>query len=629
MIKIIKILLIVTSVLSATEVLEKITVEDKLFQPQIKTIEQETQINEQTLDQKLFNSVIVNQTQASTNSKVISIRGNNYRATNYYEDGVELYRTANGYTDLSMYQANSSNIEINSGGAQGTYGPSAIGGDIYINPSKLKSGLHGSFSTTLSTNRVYVDTSLSQKNDDYYFLIDLSGIKQNNFELSHDFTKTAIQNSDSRINSDKEQFNGSIKVGYNLNNNSDIAFKVSHMQGESGNPLQVYLDPSDCGFECTRIDDKELTSYWLYYNYKQDDMKVKFRAYYDDYTDVLKFYSTANLDTLKENPSRYNDTRIGALTSLQYTYDKNHDGTFAIKFDAIRHEQIEIGDPTGDNYGTNESSLSYLHNYNASDKLKLSISTKYKQQDIIKTYDFNTTTVENYKDNRAIDAQFTANYTFNKEHSYYLSVARKTRFASLRELFPFFVWDAEKNVVRPETSDSIEIGTSLRSIPDSVLNISLYYNDIKDMMLYDSAQFSNTVSDSATMKGIEFSLNNFSLDDNEFTLSYAYTEAEDSNNMQIAQVPKSKLFAKEIYSINNNMDFIASYLYSSKRYDLYSGNRYTLGSYSLVDAQISYKANKELSFKAGVKNLFDTLWEYTYGQPSEGRSFFVTLNYNY
>ncbi|MDA7816937.1 TonB-dependent receptor [Sulfurimonas sp.] len=626
--KVLSIFFIIPFVYSA-ELLEPIIVEDQFPLPQVKTIEQEIQINEQTLDQKLFNTVSINQTQSSSNSKVISIRGNNYRATNYYEDGIELYRTANGYTDLSMYQTNNSKIEINSGASQSIYGPSATGGDVYINSNKIKSGLHGSLTTTLSNNNVYASTSISHKSDDYYFLLDLNGIKQNSFDLSHNFKTTSAQPDLKRKNSDKEQFNGSLKVGYNIDSNTEIAFKVSHMQGKFGNPAQVDVNASDCGFECTRIDDKELTSYWLYYNYQEEDIKVQLRAYYDEYKDTYNFYTTTAFNTLKASSSTYLDTRAGAIASLQYNYNEKNNGTLAFKFDRLRHTQVEVGDPTDEEYGTNEYALSYLHNYKASDKLLLSLSTSLKQQNITEAHDFNTVTIEDYKDRTAIDAQFTANYAFNKEQSYYISIARKNRFASLRELFPFFSWDAEKNNVKPEMSNSIEVGTTLKTVEDTIINISMYYNDIEDLMLYDSAQFSTAVSDSATMQGVEIILNNFSLKDNEFSLSYAYTDAKGSDKNQISQVPKSKLFLQDIFSINNKTNFIASYLYTSKRYDLYNSTRYTLSSYSLIDAQISYESSKNLLLKAGVKNLLDKNWEYTYGQPAYGRSYFVNLNFSY
>ncbi len=623
-------LLVITSVLSATEVLEKITVEDKLFQPQIKTIEQETQINEQTLDQKLFNNVIVNQQPDSTNSKVISIRANNFRATNYYEDGIELYRTSNGFTDLSMYHANSSTIEINAGGAQGLYAPSATGGDIYITSKKIKNGLHAFINTTLSTNDMYINTSISQKEDDYYFKLDLNGLKQNSFRLPNSFETTNIQSDKNRVNSDKAQFDGSLKVGYTLNSNSDIAFKISHVNGKYGNPVQVYDEPSNAfgaNADYTRIDDKKLTSYWFYYDYKGNETKLKIRAYYDEYTDIFLFYNTPNFKSLKFDTSTYYDSRLGALVSLNDKYDDKHSGTYTLKVDRNRHKQKEYNNPIDKNNEAIDTSLSYKHDYKMTDKLSLSLSTKLKKQYLTEVFDFNTTSEEDYKDNAAIDLQLTTNYILNSEQSYYISLARKNRFASLRELFPYFPWDTPNTGVKPEKSDNIEIGTSLGFIPDTLLNISLYKNKISDMIVYEGNSFVN--KEEVDINGIEFNVNNFSFDKQDIELSLSYIDARDNDDDKIVQIPASKLFIQDTIEINSKTKFMASFLHVGKRDDIYNSTRYQLSSYYLVDTQVAYEASKSLLFKCGVKNLTDREWEYTHGQPALGRSYFVSFNYTY
>jgi outer membrane cobalamin receptor len=50
-----------------------------------------------------------------------------------------------------------------------------------------------------------------------------------------------------------------------------------------------------------------------------------------------------------------------------------------------------------------------------------------------------------------------------------------------------------------------------------------------------------------------------------------------------------------------------------------------LGIYHLVDAQISYEGMKNTAFRAGIKNLLDEAYEWQYGYPSEGQSFYLSL----
>ncbi|MDQ1243933.1 MAG: iron complex outerrane recepter protein [Campylobacterota bacterium] len=237
------------------------------------------------------------------------------------------------------------------------------------------------------------------------------------------------------------------------------------------------------------------------------------------------------------------------------------------------------------------------------------------------------TTAEDYKNNEAIDLQLTAEYVANKELSFYGSVARKNRFASLSELYPFFPWDVPNQSLNPEKSNSFEAGTSLVYDVDTVVNLSLFYNSIEDMIVYEDSSSKNVAK--ATMKGSEVKISNYSLADHELELSYAYIDAKDGDNNKISNIPSSKLYLQDSVTLGSKTKFLLSYLYVNERESVYSDTNYTLDAYSLVDTQLSYEQNKNLLFKFGIKNLFDTNWEYSYGQPALGRSAFVNLSYTY
>lgn len=606
-----------------------VTVEDQLPAPSITTLNEDSYINNQTLSQKLFNSVNINETENTTNANVISIRGNNYKATDYYEDGIPLYRTSSGFVDLSLYTANNTVVSINAGGAQGLYAPSATGGEIILTSKNIKHGFHTSLDATLSTNDVYTNILLSNKKNNWYWTLELNSMKRNYYKLSDDFSYTNIQPSDKRVNSDKEQLSGSFKIGYSIDSFSDIAFKVSHLKSKYGIPIQVYDEPSnafDTKADYTRVDDKQLTSYWFYYDYKKNDTKLTFRAYYDEYKDIYNFYNTPELNTFKYDTSTYYDSRLGAITSLKYAYTKKQEGSFSIRVDRNRHRQVIINNPVKKDYEAIESSLSYLHGYQISDDFLITGSLKYKKQNLTKVYQFTTQNYK-YKNNSAIDIQLTTNYKVNNKQSYYLSVARKNRFASLSELYPFFPWDTPNTNLKPEKSNSIEIGSSINLLEDTSIDLSFFYNSIENMIVYENSTYSNL--EEATLQGFELKIYNYTFDNQDIELSYAYTSAEDKDGNKIVQTPKSKLLLQDTIEFNTKAKLAATYLYVSSRDDIYNSSRYSLSSYSLFNMQFSYKTTDKLLLKTGVKNLLDKNWEYKHGQPAEGRSFFIGLNYKY
>lgn len=628
-IKVFFVLLIITTNKVYGINLDSILVEDKLENISTTRVDEETQINNQTLSQKLFNSVMINETTGHTNSNVISIRGNSFRATDYYEDGVPLYKSTNGFVDLSMYRANNTNIQINAGGSQGLYSSSASGGEILLSSKKLKDGFNASIDTTLSTNDMYMNILLSNKTDSWYWKLDLNGMKQNYYKLSNDFLDTSIQATDKRVNSDKEQIDGSLKLGYKIDEFSDVAFKISHLKSEYGNPVQVYDEPSNpfsTNADYTRVDDKQLTSYWFYYDYKNSDLKFSVRSYYDVYKDIYNFYDSLSFTTLKYLPSTYNDSRLGSIASLKYRYNQKHKGSLSIRVDKDIHEQVIVNDPTKKHYEAIENSFSYVHSFQVSDDFLTSASIQYKKQNLTKAYQFTAQDIK-YKNNSAVDFQVTTDYKVSSNQAYYMSLAKKNRFASLTELYPFFPWDTPNTNVEPEESDSIEIGSSIKFIKDTVVNISLFYNNIENMIVYEDNGFINL--EKAVLRGFEAKIYNFTFNNQDIELSYAYTDATDKDDNKIVQIPKSKLLLQDIIELNSKANINISYLYVSSRDDIYNSKRYSLSSYSLIDMQLSYQPTNNLLFRTGVKNIFDKNWEYKYGQPAQGRSFFISLNYKY
>ena len=340
----------------------------------------------------------------------------------------------------------------------------------------------------------------------------------------------------------------------------------------------------------------------------------------------MNFYNTPNFTTLKFDESIYSDSRLGSIISLGYNYSDKHNGLITASIDKNIHSQIVGNSSDDEEYESIESSLSYLHKYQYSDKLFATTSVKYKIQKLTKVYEFNNENLD-YSDNKAIDAQLTLNYRYNKEQSYYFSISHKNRFASLVELYPFFPWDTPTQNVKPEKSNSIEIGTELKIFKGTHLKIATYYNEVENMILYNGVTYENT--EKATIKGFEVNFYNYSLKNNEIELSYAYTDAKDKNRNKIIHIPTSKFNAVDKISLTSDIDFLVNYLYTSSIDDIYNSTTHSLGSYSLLDMQIAYSSSKDLELKCGVKNLLDENWESKYGQPSYGRTFFISLKYNY
>ena len=621
--KLLHLTILTTISLHASEILSPVTIKATPIYPMVIDINEEFQINHQTLSKKLFNEVTINQTTDSSNGNIISIRGNNFRATDYYEDGIPLYRTSNGYVDLSMYTAESSDLSLNAGGALGIYGPSATGGAIILTSKKMNNGLNGSVKTSLSTNENFFNTLVSYKDRDFYINSQLNIIKQNRFKISNDFAKTLIQPTNKRVNSDSEHKDAYVKVGYKVDNNNDIAFKVSRLINEFGNPTRAYGEQNWDQF--SRVNNKELNSYWFFHDYTDNKFKITNRAYYDDYQDTWNIYNDSSFTTHWPSVT-YFDSRIGAISSLQYEYTNKQNGTLSFQIEKNRHKSVEVGDLVVKINEVIDSSFSYLHQYKVSQDLSIGAAIKYKKQSLTKAHNFSDNDI-NYKDNDEFDVQLTFDYTLNNRQSFYGSVARKNRFASLRELYPYFPWDTANTNVLPEKSNSAELGTSYIFNNETTIELTTFYNKIDNMIINQNNIFTNI--EKATLKGFEARLYSMAFTNQQIELSYAYTDAVDNAGVRIVEIPKSKLYLQDNIEITSKLNFLASLLFVSDRDDIYNSNTFSLTSYTLVDSQLSYQSSNNLSFKGGVKNIFDRNWEYKYAQPAIGRSLFVSMKYDF
>jgi iron complex outermembrane receptor protein len=614
------------SSLNAIE-LDSIDVQDEVPNIAYSTIETQNLLNAQTLSQKLYTNANINQIDSSTNANVISIRGNNFRATDFYEDGIPLYRTANGFVDMSLYNDDSLNLDINLGGDNGLYAPSATGGEIILSSKKLQDGVNGYLDISSSTNIDAFNLLSSYKTDNYYVKMVIAGMKQDYFKLSNDFLNTSVQSTDKRVNSDKKQLNGYMKFGYDLDYNSKIAFKFSHLSSEFGLPVNIFDAPStpfSTNADYNRMEDKKLSSYWFYYDYNKNDISIKLRTYYDDYKDVYNFYDSTDFDELLFPTSTYYDDRLGSIFSLGYDFSDRYSSVFTLNLERNRHKAIDDNDPISKINETNDAYISYLSDYKFSDSFKISSSLKYSIQKLKKAHSFNGGSI-NYQDNKALDAQITFNYTDKSNRLYYLSVARKNRFASLRELYPFFPWDNALNNVKPESSDNFEVGFQTTIAYDTVIKTSVFYNKIDDMIVYDSGSHKNI--ETRYIKGFDLNMYDYSIKNNELEISYSYLYTLDKNHNKINNIPKSKLNIMDKIKVTSDLNFIINYMYVSSINDSYNSTIYKLPSYSLSDFQLSYNASKRVNLKLGIKNLFDKSFYNRYGQPGHGRDIFMNLKY--
>ena len=559
----------------------------------------------------------------SKGEEAISFRGLYFKATEYVEDGIPLYRNPNGFIDTKLNMTNTS-LQINDGSGTSTLGVSPMGGEVQIKTTTPTKTFESNLDTTISSNDEYYHAYVGSMKDNVYIQADASYYHRSDYTLSGDHDSTPIQNDRTRVNSDKEQKNISVKSGVYLSDEMHLAAKVSLTRSEYGVPPNIYTDMNAPVWDAyTRIARKDLNNFYLYGDYDTEDLQLTVRAYYDEYEDIYKVYDDPEYQS-NWPVVTYDDSRLGTILKGVKTYE-DHTSTFI--FQADRNEHIRRGGEMDTNkYQVDTFKLSYLHLWkiNPSWEIEGGFSTALMQTK--KSAD--ASALEPPEDKNTYDAQLKTTYRTDQSVTYG-SIAKKSRMPAMSEMFTFFPWVNANPDLDPEKSMQYTLGYQRDMTEDTLLSLSLYYYDISDLIIYRDNTYINR--ESAENYGSEIRLESTYFDKHHLRASYAYTHTQDSEGEALEFIPLHQFKIEDTWSINANWKAYLGYQYIGSRYSqnsaTYSNEEMKLSKYHLLDTQISYKASDAIHCRAGIKNLLDEAYEWRYGYPAEGRSYYLSLEW--
>lgn len=579
--------------------------------------------NSITLQERLERDVSFSVVADSKGEEAISFRGLNFKATGYVEDGIPLYRNTNGFVDTKFTMTNAE-LQMNDGSGTSSFGVSPIGGEVQIhskNPTKV---FETKVAASISNNDEYYQTYVGSMVDNVYIQADASYYHRSDYELSDAYDPTPIQGEGSRVNSDKDQKNFALKSGIYLNDQVHLAGKVSVTRSEYGMPPNVYTDLEDPVWNAYgRIDKKDLNSYYLYADYDTDDLALSIRAYYDDYEDIYRIY---NEPEYQENwPAvTYNDHRLGTVIKGVKNHD-NHKSTVILLAEENEHLRSG-GDLESAKYVAGTFKMSYLHLWELDPMWQLEGGLSYVLMQSKEAAD--ASAVEASEDKDTLDAQLKLSYT-NEQSVIYGGIANKSRMPTMSEMYTFFPWINANPDLKPEKSLQYTAGYRREIIEKMFMDLSLYYYDVSDLIIYRNNGYINR--ESAEHYGAEIRLNSTYFDHNNLRFSYAYNHTRDSEGEALEYIPLHQLKVEDTISITKNVNAYLSYQYMGSRQSpnsaTYSDDLHKLSDYHLVDTQLAYKISSS-TLRVGIKNILDESYAWEYGYPSQGRTYYLRLEWN-
>jgi len=579
--------------------------------------------NSITVQERLERDVSFSVVADSKGEEAISFRGLNFKSTEYVEDGISLYRNPNGFVDTKFTMTNAE-LQMNDGSGTSSFGVSPIGGEVQIdseNPTKV---FETKVAVNISNNDEYYQTYVGSRVDNVYIQADASYYHRSDYKLSNDYEPTPIQGKGSRLNSDKDQKNFALKSGIYLNDQVHLAAKVSVTRSEYGMPPNVYTALEDPVWNAySRIDRKDLNSYYLYADYDTDDLDLSMRVYYDDYEDLYAVYNDPAYQTTWPAVT-YNDHRLGAVAKGSKTQG-NHKSTVVLLAEENEHLRSG-GDLENAKYVANTFKMSYMHLWELNPMWLLEGGISYVLMQSKEAADGSA--VEPPEDKDALNAQLKLSYT-NEQSIFYGGVANKSRMPNMSEMYTFFPWDNANPNLKPEKSIQYTAGYRQKMTEKVSFDLSLYYYDVSDLIIKRNNGFINR--EEAEHYGAEIRLNSTHFDHNNLRFSYAYNHTRDSEGEALDYIPLHQLKLEDTVSITKNLNAYLSYQYMGSRQSpnsaTYSDDLHKLSNYHLVDAQLAYKISASTYGRVGIKNILDESYEWEYGYPSYGRSYYINLEW--
>lgn len=201
--------------------------------------------------------------------------------------------------------------------------------------------------------------------------------------------------------------------------------------------------------------------------------------------------------------------------------------------------------------------------------------------------------------------------------------------------------------LKPEKGDSWTLGYGTKIADRTEIDISYFQSDLKDAIDWKKVGNDRYASNIAKQKknGMELSVNHELNDNWDLEASYSYVRVRNDNNdgkgyvRDVNYTPNVYRFGVRYHNDLWNADLFMRAGYGADTNRVNTGSyspSYVDSSYVTLDASLSYKATKALSFYAKGYNLLNKAYaehagayngSYTY--PAQGRRFIVGAEYTF
>lgn len=581
------------------------------------------------------------------NESSVTVRGFDLRQVPVYLDGIPLYVPYDGYVDLARFNTfNLSEIVVAKGYASVLYGPNAEGGAINLISRKPVNPLELNAVAGYLSGGYRWNANLGSRLKNFYYEVSASQLKRNYYPLSSSFIPSKNEDGGRRDNSSNNDVAVSGKVGFMPTANQEYAIGYSYQRGKKGNPVYAGNDTLNSLFKNPRYwnwpnwDTKSL--YLQSNNNLSSAISVKTRWYYDKFENNLQSFDDATFSSMTRPyafSSIYDDYTLGSSLILE-NRTKLNSISLAGHFKKDVHKEYNVGEPQRRS-ADNNFTIGAEDTYFITPALKVNAGLSYMERLSSQAQQFNNNQISDLPSNKnsSWNMQALIQYNLDNLNSLSFSVARKSRFATIKDRYSYRFGTAIPNPdLKAENALNYDL-TYHTLIQNFYLQASGFYNKISNSI----QMVNNVVLDETTgtrlsqvqnvgkaeYYGAELALGYSIMKQLNVDLNYTYLERNNLSNPEISftDVPKNKIFASVKYTALKQLYVLASEEYNSKRYSTSYGT--VSGGFYLTNIKAQLEITKGVAVDAGVNNLFDRNYSLVEGFPMAGRNYFANLSYHF
>ncbi|WP_293778554.1 TonB-dependent receptor [uncultured Oxalicibacterium sp.] len=574
------------------------------------------------------------------NERMMYLRGFDNRQVPVFIDGIPVYVSYDGYVDLARFTTyDIASIEVAKGFSSVLYGPNTLGGAINLISRKPVKAFEGDVGIGLRANdkldgngkSTYVNLGTNQGM--WYAQLGLSYLDRDGYTLSRDFRPTTAQPNRERRNANSTDSKINLKFGLTPNATDEYAINYIKQKGEKGSPL--YSGTLDTVRNWSWPAWNKESLYFISHTALGTAAYIKTRLYYDKFDNELLTSPTAI-------PSIYNDYTYGGSAEFGVQLGTRNLLKAALHMKEDIHREHNVGEPVQTSRDRTLS-IGVEDTQKLTDKLDLVVGGSYDRREGRRAEEYSSSKglySFNLGDASAFNPQAGLIYHTSSTGNAYATIARKSRFPTIKDRYSFRMGTAIPNPdLTAERAMNYQIGFTEKISADVRMDASIFYSDITDMI--QTITVPSTLCGGSTCnqmqnigkvinKGVELGVTANVSKTIEIGGNYTYIDRENKSSptVYLIDTPAHKLFAYAKWSATPRLDLIGNATYNSKRYSNSTGTRIASG-FSLINAKLRYALDKGWSLEAGVNNLLDRNYAYSEGFYEEGRSLFANLNYRF